>query len=482
MIRGGADMPYDARIRASLSGRLDLGCRAAADAAARLLGADGKGVARTGPTSLSVATRDGLAEAVDELEDHGFVVRFPRSERMAWIATLEAGPYAALLHRGERPLRPSGWASDPGDMGSGRYLSTCPETAARYGTVSSRRVSHARAAFVDGRAEAATANLLYRTCRGADRAGGADTMRADFLAAGLTAMVIDRYDSPPGHMTVVEYDVPLPRPSRAWEEMPDEWPGGRIGAGREAGMAGNADGVAEGPAGVPFATEGDRRVAPALARRLGEVRGGMVAAAEAHPLPPGLSARPTGHPRVEIAHPSTGRSVEVGLYAYGAVRKALGELFPDGFSPTHGGGDRFAVDATGGGSSVRVVDRMTGRSCKAPLFALRDIRAGLAVLVDGRPARGPREAAGPVEVEGGTLEPAPFPSAGQPAFRILDADGTEVGWVRRDGADDWAVVDVDARADGEERIPYARCGTFDEACRHVEGGLASLAQDGPRGP
>lgn len=465
----GMSEPWDPRVRASLSGRLEFGSVRDAEAALALLAADGAHIVRHGPASLAPQSRDALAGAVDELEDHGFLVRFPRSERMAWIETLEVGPYEALLHRGERPLRPSGWASDPGDMGSGRYLSTCPETAARYGTVSSGRVSHARAAFVDGRAEAATANLLYRTCRGADRAGGADTMRADFLASGVTAMVLDRYDSPPGHVTVVEYDVPLPRPSRAWEEMPDDWPGGRDDEGEE-------------PVGAPLATEGDRWLAPALARRLGEVRGGMMAVAEAHPLPPGLVARPTRHPRIEIAHLATGRTMQVGLFAYGAVRKALAELFPDGFAPTHGGGDRFGVDGSDGGASVRVVDRVTGRSCAAPLFALREIRACIAALVDGRPVQAPREAAGPVGIEGGTLEPAPFPSAGQPAYRILDADGDEVGWVRRDGVAEWAVVDVGARSAGEERIPYARCVTFDEACRHVEAALASLAADRPRGP
>jgi len=160
-------------------------------------------------------------QVIDEIEDLRFKVRFPKAERQAWIATLATAPYQASLYRGERPMRDAGYASDPGDMGTGRYLTTCPETARHYGPVGRHEVAYANAALVESRDIVRTVNILYRTCRGADRVGGADTMRADFLEAGVEALVIHGYDSPKGHHTIVEFTSAPPRETRAWDEAED---------------------------------------------------------------------------------------------------------------------------------------------------------------------------------------------------------------------------------------------------------------------
>jgi hypothetical protein len=79
---------------------------------------------------------------------------------------------------------------------------------------------------------------------------------------------------------------------------------------------------------APVATSGDSRLDPELARQLGSMRGGMVAAAEAQPMPPRFSAVPhPDRPAMVVVDEETGRSTTVGLYAYGATRQALQDLF-----------------------------------------------------------------------------------------------------------------------------------------------------------
>ena len=156
--------------------------------------------------------------ALSEVEEGDFTVRFPKAERMAWIASLPVAPYAATLFRGERRVRPEGYASDPGDLGTGRYLTTHEGTAAHYGPVGRHEVSYGRAVVAECEDIIRTVNVIYRTCRGVDRVGGADTMRADFLEAGIEALVVHGYDSPDRHHTIVEFTSEPPRPTYAWPE------------------------------------------------------------------------------------------------------------------------------------------------------------------------------------------------------------------------------------------------------------------------
>ena len=162
---------------------------------------------------------DAFDEAREELDDLGFLVRFPRAQRLARLAALPVGPYAAVLLRGQRPMRQAGYASDPGDLGCGRYLTSCPVTAATYGVVSEHRVAFGRVAFATQGQASGLAGGLYRTCRGRDRVGGADTLRADFLSIGVEALVVDGYDCRPGHATVVDFTSAPPRPLVPWDEF-----------------------------------------------------------------------------------------------------------------------------------------------------------------------------------------------------------------------------------------------------------------------
>jgi len=77
----------------------------------------------------------------------------------------------------------------------------------------------------------------------------------------------------------------------------------------------------------PIANSADGLLAPALARQLGSLRGGMVEAAEKAPLPARFSAVPhPDRPAMVVVDELTGRSSTVPLYAYGAVRAALTDL------------------------------------------------------------------------------------------------------------------------------------------------------------
>lgn len=159
--------------------------------------------------------------AIDDLDQQGWRIRFPRAERHAWIAALDVAPFASTAFRGERALKQTGYASDPGDLGTGRYLTTHRATAALYGPVGRHEISYARAASGETQSLLRAIDLFYRTCKGRDRVGGADLMRADFLECGIEALLINGYDSPEGHLTVVEFSSTPPRPLKPWPEP--EW-------------------------------------------------------------------------------------------------------------------------------------------------------------------------------------------------------------------------------------------------------------------
>ena len=74
----------------------------------------------------------------------------------------------------------------------------------------------------------------------------------------------------------------------------------------------------------------DAALHPTLQEQLGVLRGGMVDAAEEFHLPPRFTARPhADRPAFIVTDTQTGRATEVGLYAYGDLRQALADLFPE---------------------------------------------------------------------------------------------------------------------------------------------------------
>jgi hypothetical protein len=74
--------------------------------------------------------------------------------------------------------------------------------------------------------------------------------------------------------------------------------------------------------------DSDRDANPALAAELGTVRGSMCDAAEKFPIPNRFDVIPCeDSPRMIIRDKQTGREARVPLYAYGAIRAALSELF-----------------------------------------------------------------------------------------------------------------------------------------------------------
>jgi hypothetical protein len=75
----------------------------------------------------------------------------------------------------------------------------------------------------------------------------------------------------------------------------------------------------------------DRHHSPEGAQLLAGLRGDMVGAAEAVPMPTRFSAIPDPDgPRMIVCDEETGRSIKVGLYAYSELRKALDGLFGEG--------------------------------------------------------------------------------------------------------------------------------------------------------
>lgn len=72
----------------------------------------------------------------------------------------------------------------------------------------------------------------------------------------------------------------------------------------------------------------DARRSPEGQQLIGEMRGSMLVAAEQRPLPDRFSAVPhPDRPAMIVCDETTGRSCTVGLFAYGALREALTDLF-----------------------------------------------------------------------------------------------------------------------------------------------------------
>lgn len=63
-----------------------------------------------------------------------------------------------------------------------------------------------------------------------------------------------------------------------------------------------------------------------LEKEVKGLQGGMVGAAERYPLPNGYTVEPNERGSGMIITAPNGKSSEVGLYAYGNVRKVLTEL------------------------------------------------------------------------------------------------------------------------------------------------------------
>lgn len=76
------------------------------------------------------------------------------------------------------------------------------------------------------------------------------------------------------------------------------------------------------------AVSNDNRMNSSLQGEVQGLRGGMVAQAEKNELPERFQVTPhADYPRMIIEDTVTGKKTEVGLYAYGDVRRVLGELF-----------------------------------------------------------------------------------------------------------------------------------------------------------
>lgn len=78
----------------------------------------------------------------------------------------------------------------------------------------------------------------------------------------------------------------------------------------------------------PFNTTNDARYSKAAVAQIGELRGGMVAAAEKFGLPDRFIAERHAHrPAIVLLDQETGRTSVVPLFAYGAVREMLNDLY-----------------------------------------------------------------------------------------------------------------------------------------------------------
>ena len=163
----------------------------------------------SGEGILFWTSRDDFQAAVDDLDRFRFDVVFSQAERRGWIASLPQVAYRATLYHGKRERRAgSRFATDPGDFGAGRYLTDHRPTAERYGAVHAFAVDFRKAARVTRAARAevcAMIDLFYRPIRGRDRLAGADRLRLDMRALGVEALVVDGYDCPDSHVTVVDY-------------------------------------------------------------------------------------------------------------------------------------------------------------------------------------------------------------------------------------------------------------------------------------
>lgn len=79
---------------------------------------------------------------------------------------------------------------------------------------------------------------------------------------------------------------------------------------------------------LKYGVTADERLHPRLKDQLQSLRGAMVGAAETFPLPRRFQteAHPD-RPAIIITDAATGRQASVSLYAYGATRQVLNELF-----------------------------------------------------------------------------------------------------------------------------------------------------------
>lgn len=220
----------------------------------------------------------------------------------------------------------------------------------------------------------------------------------------------------------------------------------------------------------------DSRMNPVLRDQVGELRGTMLDAAERFPMAPGFALEPTDRQSVRIVHQDSGRSYEVSLYAYGATRKAFSELFPDGMQATFGKGVRFEVRGLDGACEIH--DGVTDRKVEVPLYALREVIEAAKVIGDDYMTEKMRFEASlddTIELAGATLSRAPYPSNDDPAYRIVDDGGDEIGYVHYRRSH-WAVIDFErfGKDDPErpERIEFAEKRSLHTALAYVESVVA----------
>lgn len=233
-------------------------------------------------------------------------------------------------------------------------------------------------------------------------------------------------------------------------------------------------------------TRSDARLDPALQEQVGTLRGSMLDAAERNPLPPGFRVEPMDRPSARIVHEASGRSHVVAFHSYGAVRKAFGEMFPEGMQATFGNGTRFDVQETEG--KFEIFDRVTGRAVEVPLYAMRDILESARVIADDYLTERMRFEASledVIEIPGATLTRAPYPSNDDPAYRITDPDGAEIGWMHFRSSH-WAVIDFERYGRDSfdkdappERIAFAEKRTLKTALEYVESSVAGNAAPRP---
>lgn len=233
-------------------------------------------------------------------------------------------------------------------------------------------------------------------------------------------------------------------------------------------------------------TRSDARLNPVLQDQVGALRGSMLDAAERNPLPPGFVAEPMDRPSARIVHEASGRAHVVAFHSYAAVRKAFAEMFPDGMQATFGNGTRFDVQETDG--KFEIYDKVTGRAVEVPLYAMRDILETARVIADDyltERMRFESSLENVIELPGATLTRADYPSNSDPAYRITDADGEEIGWLHF-RTSHWAVIDFerfgreDFDADAQpERIPYAEKKTLKTALEYVANEVAKTAAPRP---
>jgi len=137
-------------------------------------------------------------------------------------SALPAGqPFVARVHRGERERpKTAEYATDPGDLGAGRYHTTNIHYARAYagklGTVHSGVVALRRALILHSDAAVALASK-YKTVEGRtqeERLAGARQMTGDLKAKGYDGLVVHGYEGGAGATSVVVFDPPTQKSQR----------------------------------------------------------------------------------------------------------------------------------------------------------------------------------------------------------------------------------------------------------------------------